>query len=94
MEETLAALSQVVVAIAALLGIGGGGAYVYTRRKNGHAVIPSTAHEESLDALRAIRKQLENNGNNITGEIQDLGKSMRTQHESMLDTLAPRKRVG
>lgn len=81
MDATLNAIANVVVAVAAIMGLGGAGAYMIRRRANGQPALPGSAYDETLRELRGIHQTLRDG-------FRENGK----QHEQMLDTLAPRRR--
>ena len=83
MAELVTAVAQIIVAMAALVGIGGAGIYVTNRRRNGQAAIPGAPNADMLRELRSIHKTLKENGDKNSDE-----------HLKMLDTLAPRKTGG
>ncbi len=83
MAELVTAVAQIIVAMAALVGIGGAGIYVVNRKRNGQSSLPGTLDDETLDELRAIHKTLKANGDKNSEE-----------HKEMLDTLAPRRTGG
>lgn len=83
MVEIVTATAQIIVAVVALVGVGGGGAYVINRRRNGHSSLPGAASDDLLSELRGIHSTLKTNGDKNSEE-----------HEKMLDTLAPRRTGG
>ena len=83
MAELVTAVAQIIVAMAALVGIGGGGIYVMNRRRNGQSAIPGSPDTDMLRELRSIHTTLKENGDKNSDE-----------HEKLLDTLAPRKTGG
>ena len=83
MAELVAAVAQIIVAMVALVGVGGGGIYVMHRRRNGQSAIPGSPDADMLRELRSIHKTLRANGDKNSDE-----------HKEMLDTLAPRKTGG
>ena len=83
MAELVAAVSQIIVAMVSLVGIGGGGIYVMHRRRNGQSAIPGSPDTDMLRELRSIHTTLRANGDKNSEE-----------HERLMDTLAPRRPVG
>ena len=83
MAELVTAVAQIIVAMAAMVGIGGGGIYVMHRRRNGQSAIPGWPDTDMLRELRSIHKTLRANGDKNSEE-----------HEKLLNTLAPRRPAG
>ena len=83
MAEVVTAAAQIIVAVVALIGVGGGGIYMVNRKRNGQSALPGSAHDETVRELKAIHRTLKTNGD-----------QNHEEHEKMLDTLAPRKRGG
>ena len=83
MVEIVTATAHIIVAVVALVSMGGASFYVVNRRRNGQTSLPGTLDDETLHELRAIHKTLKTNGDKNSEE-----------HKEMLDTLAPRRTGG
>ncbi len=82
----LEAVTSLILAVAALTGLGGAGYYMVKRRSNGQPVLPSSAHDETVGALNGIKDEVAS----LHTTVKESNGASQKAHKEILDVVAPR----
>lgn len=88
--ELLQAVTNLIIALGVLIGGGTAGVVVWRRKTNGQTALPSSAHDETIDELRAIRGEV----SSMHETVKRSNGMSRDEHREILDAVAPRHPVG
>ncbi len=85
-QALLETLTNLVLAVAALAGLGGAGFYMVQRRSNGRTALPGSAHDETVEALNGIKREV----TALHKTVKESNGRNGREHEEILNAVAPR----